>query len=84
MASYYGKTNMVDDEDDVPECTLEELRGMEKVIGFPGSQHVYFSINDELVDYFKKTGKGYLNRMNILVNSLLKDYVNSHMEGVMQ
>ena len=62
----------------------EELRNSEWIAGLPGSENVYLSIDGRLVDYFRKSGKGYLNRLNIAVNSALREYINSHMEGVMQ
>ena len=74
MASNYAQQNAMMD-DDIPAMTEEELRNSELVTGLPGSEHVYFAIDGKTFSYFKDTGKGYLNRLNILVNTLLMEYV---------
>ena len=69
---------MTDDEidcSDVPEMTEEFLRDAEIIVGLPGSEHLYFAIDGATFRYFKNTGKGYLNRLNMLVNKLLREYV---------
>ncbi|MBQ7196292.1 MAG: hypothetical protein IJS40_02670 [Synergistaceae bacterium] len=80
MATDFARLRAMKDEDidcsDVPEFTEEYLDNTEYVIGMPGSEHVYLCIDGKVFSHFKDTGKGYLNRLNILVNSLLKDYVN--------
>ena len=80
MATDYERLRAMKDEDidcsDIPELTEEYMRNAESVTGMPGSEHLYFAIDGKTFQYFKNTGKGYLNRLNILVNSLLKDYVN--------
>ena len=88
MATDFARLDAMKDEDidcsDIPAFTKEELRNSEWIAGLPGSENVYLSIDGRLVDYFRKSGKGYLNRLNIAVNSALREYINSHMEGVMQ
>ena len=37
---------------------------------------LFFGVTMLLDIYFKNTGKGYWDRLNVLVNSLLKDYVS--------
>ena len=84
MATDFKRLDAMTDEDidcsDIAEMTDHEIRNTEWIIGLPGSENVYFSIDRKLVEHFRKSGKGYLNRMNILVNSLLEDYVESHSE----
>lgn len=75
------KLKIIDDYDDDPEYSIEELRNMEKIVALSGCEHVYFAIDGKVFRYFEGTGKGYLHRLNVLVNSLLKDYVNKHTEG---
>ena len=80
MATDWERLRAMKDEDidcfDLPEFTEEYLNNAETLFSLPGSEHIYLSIDGKVVDYFKNTGKGYWNRLNILVNSLLKDYVN--------
>ena len=78
MATDYERLrNMTDDDIDCSDIPpLEEsMRKDEWIWGVPGSEHVSMLIDGKVFDYFKDTGKGYLNRLNILVNDYLKDYV---------
>ena len=86
MATDFERLRAMKDEDidcsDIPEFTEEYLNNTEGIVGFPGDEHIFFSIDGKVFSYFKDTGKGYLNRLNILVNSLLKDYVKTQTQGV--
>ena len=79
MATDFARLDAMTDEEidcsDIPAMTEEELRDAEFIVGLPGSEHIYFAIEGQTFKYFEKTGKGYLNRLNILVNTLLRDYV---------
>ena len=79
MATDFARLDAMTDDDidcsDIPAMTYEELRDAEWIIGLPGSRNISFSINKKTYEYFENTGKGYLNRLNILVNSLLENYV---------
>ena len=80
MATDWARLRSMKDEDidcsDLPEFSEEYLNKAEGLVSFPGSERVYLSIDGKVFDYFKNSGKGYWNRLNILVNSLLKDYVS--------
>ena len=80
MATDWERLRNMKDEDidcsDIPELTEEYFNNTESLVSFPGSEHVYLSIDGKVFDYFKNTGKGYWNRLNILVNDYLKDYVS--------
>ena len=80
MATDWERLRAMKDEDidcsDIPEFTEEELKNAEVLWGLPENEDVLLNINKEILNYFRRTGKGYWNRLNILVNSLLKDYVN--------
>ena len=86
LATDFERLRAMKDEDidcsDIPELTEEYLNNTEGISGLPGSEHLYFAIDGKTFEYFKNTGKGYLNRLNILVNTLLKDYVNAQTQGV--
>ena len=78
MATDYERLrNMTDDDIDCSDIPpLEEsMKKDEWIWGVAGSEHVSMLIDGKVFNYFKDTGKGYLNRLNILVNSLLADYV---------
>ena len=85
MATDYERLRAMKDEDidcsDIPELTEEYMRNAEFVTGMPGSEHLYFAIDGKTFSYFKNTGKGYLNRLNILVNDLLRDYINQQQKA---
>ena len=61
---------------DIPELTEEELQNSEVLWGIPENEDILLNINKETLNYFKSTGKGYWNRLSLLVNSFLKDYVS--------
>ena len=80
MATDFARLRAMKDEDidcsDLPELTEEYFDSTESLVSLPGSEHVYLSIDGKVFDYFKNTGKGYLDRLNVLVNNYLKDYVS--------
>ena len=68
--------------EDIP-FTREYLENTEGLWETSETEGIYLSLNRKALAYFKSTGKGYLNRLNVLVNDLLKDYVNKQkLEGV--
>ncbi len=70
--------NMKDEDidcSDIPELTEEELdRGEGLWIG-PHTEFMHLALETAVLDYFRKTGKGYAMRMSKVVNTLLRDYV---------
>lgn len=79
MATDYERLRAMKDEDidcsDIP--PLDDLLETGEWLSCPaGSEHLYFAIDGKTFRYFKNTGKGYLDRLNILINELLRDYVN--------
>ncbi len=79
MATDWERLRTMKDEDidcsDLPDFTEEYLNNTEGIWVNPGSKFANLAIDGKVFDYFKDTGKGYLNRLNILVNDYLKDYV---------
>ncbi|MBQ9420121.1 MAG: hypothetical protein IJU31_07090 [Synergistaceae bacterium] len=80
MATDFERLRAMKDEDidcsDIPELTEEYLNSVEGIWVAPGSEFTNLAINGKVFNYFRNTGKGYLNRLNVLVNDLLADYVN--------
>jgi len=80
MATDFTRLRAMKDEDidcsDLPEFTEEYLNTTEGIWVAPGSEFAHLAIDGKVFNYFKDTGKGYLNRLNILVNDYLKDYVS--------
>ncbi len=79
--------NMKDEDidcSDIPELTEEYFNSVEGLWETPETEGIYLSLNRDAIDYFRQTGKGYLNRMNAVINTLIKDYVNNQQkaEGV--
>ena len=79
---------MTDDDidcSDIPEMSAEYLDNVEALWETPDTEGIYLSLNRKALDYFRKSGKGYLNRLNAVMNALLKDYVTRQTsEGVIQ
>ena len=79
MATNYERLRAMTDDDidcsDIPPLD-EAMEKNEWICGNPGSEHVFMLIDGKVFDYFKNTGKGYLDRLNVLVNNYLKDYVS--------
>ncbi len=75
-----GKTDferlraMTDDEidcSDIPAFTEEELNSAEWFISTPERELLHFSLDRSVVDFFRKQGRDYRER----INSVLKEYV---------
>ncbi len=79
MATDFERLRAMKDEDidcsDIPEFTEEYLNNSEVLWEMPENESIYLNINKNTLNYFKNTGKGYWNRLSILVNDYLKDYV---------
>ncbi|MBQ9420119.1 MAG: hypothetical protein IJU31_07080 [Synergistaceae bacterium] len=80
MATDFERLRAMKDEDidcsDIPELTEEYLDSVESLWETPETEGIYLSLNREALKHFRNTGKGYLNRLNVLVNDLLVDYVS--------
>ena len=69
---------MTDDDidcSDIPELTDDYFDSVETLWETPETEGIYLSLNRKALDYFRNTGKGYLNRLNSVMNTLLRDYV---------
>ena len=79
MATDFARLDAMTDEDidcsDIPAMTEEELRKGEGVWTDATTELAFLSIKRDLIDYFKKDGKGYMMRISRVVNNLLTDYV---------
>ena len=65
---------MTDDEidcSDIPAFTEEELNSAEWFISTPERELLHFSLDRSVVDFFRKQGRDYRER----INSALKEYV---------
>ena len=80
MATDFERLRAMKDEDidcsDIPELTEEYLNNTESLWETPETEGIYLSLNRKALEHFRNTGKGYLNRLNSLMNDLLVDYVN--------
>ena len=66
---------MTDDDidcSDIPEMTDEEIENAPWFIEGQGKETIYFSVDDFVLDYFKKKGK---NAYLVMMSDALKDYV---------
>lgn len=88
MGTDFEALRSMKDEDidcsDIPEITEEYYSSVESLWETPDTEGIYLSLNRNALDYFRKTGRGYLNRLNTVMNELLKGYVAEHQkaEGV--
>lgn len=88
MATDFERLRAMTDDDidcsDIPplEDLLEDSEGL---MTTPDTELTFLSLNRKALDYFKNSGKGYLDRLNTVMNSLLINYVNEQQkaEGVM-
>ena len=82
MGTDFEALRAMKDEDidcsDIPELTEEYYNGVESLWETPDTEGIYLSLNSNALDYFRKSGRGYLNRLNAVMNKLLKDYVAEH------
>ncbi len=82
MATDYEKLRTMKDEDidcsDIPALTDDELADMEGLWITPGTEYIHLALDTNAVDYFRKNGKGYVMRISRLVNSFLKNYMDTH------
>ena len=80
MATDYERLRAMKDEDidcsDIPALTDEELNSPHWLGCTPENEVMYLAINKKIAEQFRKTGKGYLNRMSDLINSFLFDYLS--------
>ena len=85
MGTDFEALRAMEDEDidcsDIPEMTEEYLDTVEKLWETPETEGIYLSLNRKALEFFRKSGKGYLNRLNAVMNTLLKDYVSKQLEG---
>ena len=58
---------------DIPELTQEELHSPEWFVEGPGRETIYLSFDHTVLDFFRKTGRNYRERMN----EVLMDYVRA-------
>ena len=79
MGTDFDALRAMTDEDidcsDIPELTDEYYDSVETLWETPENEGIYLSLNRKALDYFKNTGRGYLNRLNSVMNALLTDYV---------
>ncbi len=79
MATDFARLDAMTDDDidcsDIPALTEEELRNAEGVYTDASTELAFLSISRDVMDYFKKGGKGYMMRISRIVDEMLRDYV---------
>ena len=85
MGTDFEALRTMKDEDidcsDIPELTEDYLNEAEILWETPDTEGIYLSLNRNALEYFRQSGKGYLNRLNAVMNTLLKDYVNKQQKA---
>ncbi|MBQ9564506.1 MAG: BrnA antitoxin family protein [Synergistaceae bacterium] len=75
MTTDFEKLRAMTDDDidcsDIPALTDEELDSAEWFISTPERELLHFSLDRSVVDFFRKQGRDYRER----INSVLRDYV---------
>jgi uncharacterized protein (DUF4415 family) len=77
FAKLHRKDDTGIDYRDIPETDAKFWEGAEVVMP-KHKVHLSVRFDEDIVDYFKKKGKGYQSRMNAVLRTYVKSHVKKH------